>query len=103
MDNKEKWDELLNESFKYPEDLSGVEIRFKNRIMKDKRKKRTIFSSMSAIAASILFILLINISPAFANAVAEFPVIGKLAEYVKLDKSLSKAIENEYVDRKSVV
>ncbi|NLB33651.1 MAG: DUF4179 domain-containing protein [Tissierellia bacterium] len=103
MDNNEKWDELLNESFKYPEDLSGIETRFKNRIMKDKRKKRTIFSSMSAIAASILFILLINISPAFANAVAEFPVIGKLAEYVKLDKSLSKAIENEYVQEVNLV
>lgn len=103
MDNNEKWDELLNESFKYPENLSGVETRFKKRIMKDKRKKRTIFSSISAIAASILFILLINISPAFANAVAEFPVIGKLAEYVKLDKSLSKAIENEYVQEVNLV
>ena len=103
MDNNEKWNELLNESFKYPEELSGVETRFKNRIMKEKRKNRTIFSSISAIAASILFILLINISPAFANAVAEFPVIGKLAEYVKFDKSLSKAIENEYVQEVNLV
>lgn len=103
MDNNEKWDELLNESFKYPENLSGVEVRFKNRIMKEKKNKRTLFSSISAIAASILFILLINISPAFANAVAELPVIGKLAEYVKLDKSLSKAIENEYVQEVNLV
>lgn len=103
MDNNEKWDKLLNESFKYPENLSGVEVRFKNRIMKEKRNKRTLFSSISAIAASILFILLINISPAFANAVAELPVIGKLAEYVKFDKSLSKAIENEYVQEVNLV
>ena len=90
MDNNKKWDELINESFKYPNNLDGVEARFNNRIMKEKRKKKTIMSSISAITASIIFILLINISPAFADAVAELPVIGKLAEYVRFDKSLSK-------------
>ena len=103
MDNKEKWDELRNESFKYPENLSGVELRFKNRIMKEKRNKKTLLSSITDLAASILFILLINTNPAFANAVAELPVIGKLAEYVKFDKSLSMAIENEYVQEVNLV
>ncbi|WP_313341483.1 DUF4179 domain-containing protein [Sedimentibacter sp.] len=102
MDNN-RWDNMIQESFKYPEELSGVEARFKSRIMKEKRKKRTVVSSLSAIAASILFIILINTNIAFANAVAELPVIGKLAEYVKLDKSLSKAIENEYVQEINLV
>ena len=95
MDNNKKWDELINESFEYPDNLSGVELRFNKRLIKEKRKKKTLMSSITAIAASIIFILLVNINPAFANAVAEFPVIGKLAEYVKFDKSLSMAIENE--------
>jgi len=103
MDNNKNWDELKNESLKYPDNLSGVEIRFKKRIMKEKRKKKTILSSITALAASILFILLINTNPAFANAVAELPVIGKLAEYIKFDKSLSKAIENEYVQEVNLV
>jgi len=103
MDNNKKWDELRNESIKYPDNLSGVEVRFKNRIMKEKRKKKTILSSIAAFAASILFVLLVNTNPVFANAVAEIPVIGKLAEYVKFDKSLSKAIENEYVQEVNLV
>lgn len=40
---------------------------------------------------------------AFANAIAELPLIGNLAEYVKLDKSLSKAIENEHVQEVNLV
>ena len=97
MMSNEKWDELINESFKYPEELSGTEARFKRRIVKEKRKKKALISSITALAASILFVLLINTNTAFANAVAEFPVIGKLVEYVRFDKSLRKAIENEYV------
>ena len=103
MDNNKKWDELINESFEYPDNLSGVELRFNKRLIKEKRKKKTLMSSITAIAASIIFILLVNINPAFANAVAEFPVIGKLAEYVKFDKSLSMAIENEYVQEVNLV
>lgn len=103
LDNNEKLNELINESYKYPKELSEVEVRFKNRIIKEKRKKRTLVSSISALAASILFIVLINTNTAFANAVAELPLIGNLAEYVKFDKSLSKAIENEHVQEVNLV
>ncbi|WMJ77264.1 MULTISPECIES: DUF4179 domain-containing protein [unclassified Sedimentibacter] len=103
LDNNEKWDELRNKLFIYPDNLSGVEARFENRVKREKRKKRTILSSITAFAASILFVFLININPAFANAVSDVPVIGRLAEYVKFDKSLSKAIENEYVQRLDLV
>lgn len=103
IDNNEKWNDLMNESLKYPEELSGVEARFQKRIIKEKRKKRTLVSSITAMAASILFVILINTNTAFANAVAELPLIGNLAEYVKFDKTLSKAIENEYVQEVNLV
>ncbi|MGD9568449.1 MAG: DUF4179 domain-containing protein [Sedimentibacter sp.] len=102
-DNNEKWNDIINESLKYPEALLGVEDRFQRRLIKEKRKRRTFVSSLSALAASILFIILINTNTAFANAVAELPLIGNLAEYVKFDKSLSKAIENEYVQEVNLV
>lgn len=98
-----RWNDMLQEAFKYPEELSGTEARFENRLSREKRKKTGLVSSLSAIAASILFIILINTNTAFANAVAELPVIGKLAEYVKLDKSLRGAIENEYVQDVNLV
>lgn len=103
MNNNEKWNDLINDSFKYPEKLNGVESRLEMRIIKVKRRKRAFVSSISSIAACILFVLLVNTSTAFANAVSELPVIGKLAEYVKFDKSLSKAIENEYVQEVNLV
>lgn len=102
-DNNEKWNDLLNESFKYPEEISSVEKRFEMRIAKLKRKKRTLITSISTLAASLLFVLLVNTSTAFANAIAELPVISNLAEFVKFDKSLSKAIENEYVQEVNLV
>lgn len=103
MTDNEKWSDLINESFKYPKSLDNVEDRFSKRIKKEKRNKRAFISSLSAIAASLIFVLLVNTSTAFANVVAELPVIGKLAEYVKFDKSLSMAIENEYVQELNLV
>lgn len=97
MDNKEKWNKLTKESHEYPQDLLGVEDRFEKRIMKEARKKKAIISSLTAVVASIIFILLVNFNPSFASAVAELPLLGNLAQYVKFDKSLSKAIESDYV------
>lgn len=102
-DNNEKFNELINESFIYPEGLSGAEDRFRMRINKHRRKKRAFTASISALAASLLFVLLVNTSTAFANVVAEMPVIGQLAEFVKLNKSLSKAIENDYVQEVNLI
>lgn len=102
-DNDEKLNALISESLKYPEKLCGVEERLEKRINREKRKKRTLVSSISALAACLLFVILVNTNAAFANVVAEFPVIGKLAEYVKFDKSLSNAIENEYVQEVNLV
>ena len=103
MYNNEKFNNLIDESFKYPDELSQADVRFEKRILKENRKKKTILSSAAVLAASLIFVLLININPAFADAVAELPVLGKLAEYVRFDKSLTKAIENEYVQEVNLV
>ena len=103
MIDNEKWNDLLNESFKYPEEICSVEKRLEMRIAKLKRKKRTLITSISTLAASLLFVLLVNTNTAFANAVSELPVIRNLAEFVKFDKSLSRAIENEHVQEVNLV
>lgn len=103
MMNNINWENLRNESFKYPDGLFGVEERFRNRIIREKKRKKVILSSLTAVAASVIFILLINVSPAFANAVEKLPVIGELVEYVKFNKSLTKIIENEYVEEVNLV
>jgi len=102
-DNNEKFNKLVSESFKYPEKLSGTGYRLRMRMNKHRRKKRSFVASISALAASLMFVLLVNTSTAFANVVAEMPVIGQLAEFVKLNKSLSKAIENDYVQEINLI
>lgn len=102
-DNKDMLNSLIEESYNYPDNLKSTEERFEKRIKKERRHKKTFISSLSAVAASLMFVLLVNTSTAFANVVAELPVIGKLAEYVKFDKSLSLAIENEYVQEVNLV
>lgn len=98
MENRNRnWETFLSESSDYPEGLSEVERRLDRRIMKEKRKKRALYSSMGTIAASLAFVLLVNTSTAFADSVSRIPVLSELADFVKLDKGLSNAIENDYV------
>lgn len=102
-DNNNQLENILIGSFKYPNELTGAEMRFEKRLLKEKRKKKALACSVSAIAVSLLFVIMINTNVAFANAIAELPVIGQLAEYVKFDKSLSKAIENKYLQEVNLV
>lgn len=103
MDNNNQWKDLLKESVKYPDGLSNVEERLENRIKKGKRKGKGIISSITAAAAAVVFILLVNYSPAFADTIAEIPVLGQIADFVRFDKSLSKAIQNDYVQEVGLV
>lgn len=94
---------LIEESFEYPESLLHVEHRLEMRILKEKRKKRTFVSFLCSVAASVLFIVLVNTSTVFAGIVADIPLIGSIAEYVKFDKSLKSAIENDYIQQTGLV
>ncbi len=94
---------LIEESFEYPEDLAHVERRLEMRILKEKRKKRAFVSFISSVAAAVMFIVLVNTSTAFAGIVAELPLIGTIAEYVKFDKSLKSAIENDYIQQTGLI
>jgi len=96
-DNIQSWKEFVDEASEYPETLSGVEYKLEKRIVKVRRKRRAIYSSFSLVTAAFLFVILVNTSTVFASGIANVPVIGKLAEFVRFDKGLSSAIENEYV------
>ncbi|WP_227019802.1 DUF4179 domain-containing protein [Sinanaerobacter chloroacetimidivorans] len=97
--NREDWEEFLAESSQYPEGLSEVENRIGKRIGKHTRKRRVFYSTLSAVAAVFIFVILVNTSTAVAGSISEIPLIGKLAVFVKFDKSLSNAIENDYVQK----
>ncbi|TWH56839.1 uncharacterized protein DUF4179 [Desulfitobacterium sp. LBE] len=94
------WEALLAEAHAEPEGLDFVEERLENRIglnKRKKRRKRAIYSSLSTVAAALVFVFLVNTNGAFAQTLSRLPVIGQLIEYIQFDKSLSRAIENEYI------
>lgn len=94
-DYRNEWNSMLERSARYPDALDSVQKRLKARVRR--RRRREFGSALSMAAAIFLFVILVNVSPAFAGAVMDIPVIGRLAELVKFDKSLSGAIENDYV------
>lgn len=63
-----------------------------------KRQKRRKSLWTVAIAAVFLlaFITSIRVSPAFANAIASIPGMGKLVEYIQYDKGLQAIMDNDY-------
>lgn len=94
------WEALLAEAHAEPEGLAGLEERLESRIKlnkREKRRKRAIYSSLSTVAAALVFIFLVNTNAAFAHTLSRLPVIGQLVEYIQFDKSLSKAIDNQYI------
>src|SRR5690606_28987319 len=96
-DKKENWDDLIEESAAYPEDLDSMENRLQKRIGKDRSRARALSGSLSSVAVLMLFTFFVNTSTVFADSMANIPILSQLAEFVRFDRSLSEAIENEYV------
>lgn len=97
VDRGQEWQAFLDEASVEPEGLDSVEKRLEKRMRQGKRKRGAFYSSLTTAAAAILLILLVNTNAAFAHTFSTIPVIGQLIDYIKFDKSLSQAIENEYV------
>ncbi len=98
MNRKNEFDDLkaaLNQPF--PE-LEDVLYRAYKR--KRKRTAKNILCPLGGlIACFVTFVLLVNMSVTVANACAQFPVLRQLAEAVTFSRSLSSAVENNYVQK----
>ncbi|MEL1134830.1 DUF4179 domain-containing protein [Desulfitobacterium sp. THU1] len=96
-DEGQEWQGFVEEAYLEPKGLGSVEDRLEKKIGIAKRKKRAIYSFFSTAVAALLLIFLVNANSAFAHTMSNIPVIGQLIEYIQFDKSLSQAIENEYI------
>lgn len=89
---KIKETKMIYESIKIPENL---EYKVNNALRTNKNKSRFYSNRVVTACSSVclLFILLLNVNPSFANAVNDIPVIGKITsiftirEYFKEDDS----------------
>lgn len=61
--------------------------------------KKTIFTTLTALACSALFMFGVNQSTSFANYVGKIPVLSQLSEFLKvdMDNGVEKAIDNGFL------
>lgn len=64
----------------------------------EKKRKRALQGSLlTAAAVFLLLVGMIRVSPAFASALSDIPVLNKLVELVGNDENLQTAIEHDYI------
>lgn len=61
-----------------------------------KRRKKALGLIIAAALLFLTFVTSIRVSPAFANAVASLPGMGKIVELIQFDKGLQAIIDNDY-------
>ena len=100
MNRMKEYQEFMKELDHVPAELDGT----LERAIKRKRRRSSVTRPLAGLAASFaLFILLVNGSETIAQACSQIPVLRELAQAVTFSKSLSKAVENEYVQEMNLV
>ena len=98
MNRNEEYQELVNELESTPPALEYAVTRAKARAKKATRIHRLIaipFGSVAALFAA--FVLMVNLSAPFALAMEKLPFLRELAAAVAFSPSLTKAVENQYI------
>lgn len=94
MNRQEEYQELLKE-LEMP--VPGLEDTVKRAQRKRARRDYVIRPLISVAAVFVVFVALVNFSTPIAYACSKIPIIKDLAEAVTFSRSLSDAVENEYV------
>ncbi len=100
----ESWNELHNASTNYPDALYKTTDRLEQRLKKESRKRKLLFTTIPTTAAALLFVILVNTNIAFARTISDIPLLSKISEMVMYNESLKSAVENkniQYVNLKA--
>lgn len=98
MTRMEEYQALRAEMETAPDAMEAVAERALARETACRKKTRIWGVPVGSLAACFaLFLLLVNCFPTFVSACEGLPVLGELAEALRFDKSLRRAVENEYV------
>ena len=100
MNRNEEFFELLTDLEKNAPDLSASVRKAKD------RRSRSVFlyRPLAGVAACFaLFVLLVNVSAPVARVCANVPIVRQLAEAVTFSRSLSDAVENDFVQQVDMV
>lgn len=94
MQRLEEYAQLTEELREMPERLEGTWNRARQR---DRRRKWMIRPAVSAAAVFVCFVLLVNFCVPVAYACSRIPGLKELAAAVTFSRSLTDAVEHEYV------
>ena len=100
MNRNEEFFELLTDLERNAPDLSASVRKAKD------RRSRSVFlyRPLAGVAACLaLFVLLVNVSAPVAKACANVPILKQLVEVATFSRSLSGAVENDYVQPSDMV
>lgn len=97
MNRNEEYIALLQDLEQMPEALEGTVERAESRRRISRRWRGFGIPAGSIAACFAVFVLLVNCVPTFAIACEHVPLLSRLAEAVAWNKSLSAAVENNYV------
>ncbi len=98
MSNEQNlFEKELNKAQTYPDALNHLSDRLESRIKKERRHKGTLYGSMTVMAASLLFILVVNTSTSFVYALSEIPILNRISQMLLFDESVKSALENDYI------
>ena len=100
MNRNEEFFELLTDLERNAPDLSASVRKAKD------RRSRSVFlyRPLAGVAACLaLFVLLVNVSAPVAKACANVPILKQLVEVATFSRSLSDAVENDYVQPSDMI
>lgn len=86
-------------SLDYMELDSKKKSKNKTMVIKNSAIKRAI---ISAVAAMLIFIVSINISPSFANALVKIPVLNKWVQFVDFDKGFNNIVSSGNIQEENI-
>lgn len=97
MNRNDEFFDLVNQLNDTPPELEDTVQRAQVRAGKRKVWGWVMAPLGTVAAVFALFVVLVNTSPAFAQALSDVPVLGDLAAAVQRWSSLTAAVENDYV------
>ena len=97
MNRMEEFEALDRELDNTPAELEYTVTRARARAKSSRRARRWGLPLGSLAGVFAAFVLLVNTVPTFALACSGIPVLGDLAAAVDWSGSLSRAVENDYV------
>lgn len=94
MNRNAEYEALRRQLESPPAETAGC---FARAMTRERRRLRAVRGFGGLAAACLAFVLAVNLSAPVARACARIPVLRELAEFVSVSKSLTQAVEHDYV------